>query len=270
MSSYRKHRVIILDSSSESEGESEDVDFDDETPSTHGQKSKQQRTELDGLNNELEQLNMNTSRKPKGRSQLHMLNFDSSPESERDYNSFRIPRKKEKRRSATIDLLDTDSDSDSDSSIDQSEDESSIGNHDNDDVSESRESDESLGLSFDKLNMQVTPKETKKKNGTMKEEKDYEDSNLLSPCASEECDESYFESESEGEEEGENDSFAWKKSKGGHYKLHGECHIAGKVAWPKFNIPEVLFDKLYDHQKIGVQWMASLHAESVGGILGKS
>lgn len=269
MSSYRKHRVIILDSSSESEEESEDVDFDDETPSPHGQKSKQQQTVLDGLNTELEQLSMTTSRNPKGRSQLDMLNFDSSPESERDYNSFRIPRKKEKSRSATINLLDTDSDSDS--SIDQSEDESSIGNHDNDDVSESRESDESLGLSFDKLNMQVTPKETKKKNGTMKEEeKDYEDSNLLSPCASEECDESYFESESEGEEEGENDSFAWKKSKRGHYKLHGECHIAGKVAWPKFNIPEVLFNKLYDHQKIGVQWMASLLAKSVGGILGKS
>jgi len=37
---------------------------------------------------------------------------------------------------------------------------------------------------------------------------------------------------------------------------------------PNFRIPERLFQKLYDHQKEGVAWMAGLHVGGVGGLLG--
>jgi Superfamily II DNA/RNA helicases, SNF2 family len=61
---------------------------------------------------------------------------------------------------------------------------------------------------------------------------------------------------------------AWKKNKYGCYELKGKCLDAGNVNWPKLNIPKQLYDKLYDHQKIGVQFLASLHAKGIGGILG--
>jgi hypothetical protein len=40
------------------------------------------------------------------------------------------------------------------------------------------------------------------------------------------------------------------------------------VVWPKLRIPIELFNRLYSHQKAGVQWMASLHSNRIGGILG--
>lgn len=61
---------------------------------------------------------------------------------------------------------------------------------------------------------------------------------------------------------------AWKKNQYGCYVLKGECLVAGNVNWPKLDIPKQLYDKLYDHQKIGVQFLASLHAKGIGGILG--
>ena len=41
-----------------------------------------------------------------------------------------------------------------------------------------------------------------------------------------------------------------------------------QLSVPKIRLPKTLFSRLYDHQKVGVQWMASLHAAGVGGILG--
>jgi hypothetical protein len=40
------------------------------------------------------------------------------------------------------------------------------------------------------------------------------------------------------------------------------------VQWPAFRVPVPLWKRLYDYQKTGVSWMAGLHANRVGGILG--
>ena len=32
--------------------------------------------------------------------------------------------------------------------------------------------------------------------------------------------------------------------------------------------PSVIWDRLYDYQKVGVQWMFELHQQHCGGILG--
>lgn len=40
------------------------------------------------------------------------------------------------------------------------------------------------------------------------------------------------------------------------------------IQWPAFRVPIPLWVRLYDYQKTGVSWMAGLHANRVGGILG--
>jgi len=40
------------------------------------------------------------------------------------------------------------------------------------------------------------------------------------------------------------------------------------VRWPKLRVPASLFRQLFWHQKVGVQWMATLHENGIGGILG--
>lgn len=40
------------------------------------------------------------------------------------------------------------------------------------------------------------------------------------------------------------------------------------TVWPKFRLPRELYERLYCHQKIGVQWMAGLHSIRIGGICG--
>ena len=60
----------------------------------------------------------------------------------------------------------------------------------------------------------------------------------------------------------------WRRNKLGNYVLKGECLISGNSDWPKMNIPKKMYDKLYDHQKSGVQFLASLYSKGVGGILG--
>lgn len=40
------------------------------------------------------------------------------------------------------------------------------------------------------------------------------------------------------------------------------------VNWPEISVPCDLYERLYPHQKIGVQWMASMHINGIGGILG--
>jgi SNF2 family DNA or RNA helicase len=38
--------------------------------------------------------------------------------------------------------------------------------------------------------------------------------------------------------------------------------------WPKIRLPFGTYQKLYRHQRIGIQWMASLHRNAIkGGIL---
>jgi hypothetical protein len=48
----------------------------------------------------------------------------------------------------------------------------------------------------------------------------------------------------------------------------GDLHLSGDadgVRWPRVRLPLALYDKLFRHQRIGVQWMASLHGNEIGG-----
>lgn len=44
-----------------------------------------------------------------------------------------------------------------------------------------------------------------------------------------------------------------------------DCDIDG-VVWPALRIPADLYTSLYPHQKVGVQWMASMHSKTIGGM----
>lgn len=44
-----------------------------------------------------------------------------------------------------------------------------------------------------------------------------------------------------------------------------DCDIDGGV-WPALRIPADLYNSLYPHQKVGVQWMASMHSKKIGGM----
>jgi SNF2 family DNA or RNA helicase len=52
--------------------------------------------------------------------------------------------------------------------------------------------------------------------------------------------------------------------------LRDEYFVAStpKAKMPKLRIPSTLYNKLFDHQKDGVSWMAGLHSQRVGGLLG--
>lgn len=41
-----------------------------------------------------------------------------------------------------------------------------------------------------------------------------------------------------------------------------------EIHHPEIYLPSKLFRKLFEHQRIGVEWIASLHAKGIGGILG--
>jgi SNF2 family DNA or RNA helicase len=41
-----------------------------------------------------------------------------------------------------------------------------------------------------------------------------------------------------------------------------------KARMPDFFIPSNLYNELFDHQKTGVAWMAGLHSQRSGGLLG--
>lgn len=63
---------------------------------------------------------------------------------------------------------------------------------------------------------------------------------------------------------------AWK-----HDGATDEYHLSGSggseecVQWPSLRVPAALYRRLFPHQRVGVQWMGSLHAGGVGGgILG--
>lgn len=61
-------------------------------------------------------------------------------------------------------------------------------------------------------------------------------------------------------------AWAHDKTKGEFFLTSAEFEIMG-VIWPKFSIPAKLFESLYPHQKVGVQWAASMHSNMIGGIL---
>ena len=51
-------------------------------------------------------------------------------------------------------------------------------------------------------------------------------------------------------------------------KNREEYIIGGNDKIPPFTIPSSLFNKLYDFQKDGVAWLATLYLKRIGGILG--
>ena len=61
-------------------------------------------------------------------------------------------------------------------------------------------------------------------------------------------------------------AWAHDNAKGEFFLTSAEFEIVG-VMWPKFSLPANLFESLYPHQKVGVQWAASLHSNMIGGIL---
>ena len=61
-------------------------------------------------------------------------------------------------------------------------------------------------------------------------------------------------------------AWAYDNAKGEFFLTSAEFEIFG-VTWPKFSLPEKLFESLYPHQKVGVQWAASMHSNMIGGIL---
>ena len=71
-------------------------------------------------------------------------------------------------------------------------------------------------------------------------------------------------------EENIDDQSLWKLDprKEIYFLKNRYCQLPKELISPEIVIPVQLYDKLYDHQKVGIQWMASLHAKGIGGILG--
>lgn len=64
----------------------------------------------------------------------------------------------------------------------------------------------------------------------------------------------------------ENKDFSWSLDKSRkEYKMKGGID----EGVPDYSIPSEIYDMLYDFQKDGIAWMARLHFEKIGGILGK-
>jgi len=59
------------------------------------------------------------------------------------------------------------------------------------------------------------------------------------------------------------DVSAWKFD-----KQRNEYTFQGGGEFPEFWIPAKLYESLYDHQRSGVQFLASLHQKGIGGVLG--
>jgi len=282
MSAYRRvQRPIILDSSESESGESESLHDEEELESDEliakpSGSSQQEPILLDSSDEDdnpidigLQSLNLGGGRerglagkrKP-FKSQLTALNFDSSSDEEiqEEYKSkARIPRKKSNRRVSTIELLDTDTDS---------------SGHENDDInseddvscSESIPSNKSVS-DEDESSILISPTASP---GVFKMKTPSPSNSAISftpprdnmsSCSTGSQDVTSLDGK-------DTSGSAWRRNKYGVYVLKGKCLILGDVTWPKMNIPARLYDKLYDHQKVGVQWMASLYSKGIGGILG--
>jgi len=62
---------------------------------------------------------------------------------------------------------------------------------------------------------------------------------------------------------------AWKHdAEADEYYLSSGRGDRGCDGWPNLRLPAQLYQRLYPHQRVGVQWMASLHRGGIGGILG--
>ncbi len=286
MTSVRRgNRIFILDSSSEDEESSDsdatnssklvdytvaakDVD-DGNVPDTilvDGCIEKENRENSSGLENCMKSLNLNEKpgRSTKGRgrtpfkSQLSDLNFDSSSSDDDETDDAReLPpwiRKNSKRTMAqrksktVIELLDTDSEEEVELSGAPST--SLNGSH----VSRDETSLVSPPSSPEVFEMK-TPSPCNSALSIIENEVNLDESSSCSD-ASEQL-----------SIDGDNGTL-WRRNKQDNYVLKGQCSLSGISAWPKMNIPKKLYDKLYDHQKSGVQFLASLYVKGVGGILG--
>jgi hypothetical protein len=66
--------------------------------------------------------------------------------------------------------------------------------------------------------------------------------------------------------ESEDSAWAYDKKRNEFFLARAEFENAD-VSWPNFSLPAKLFESLYPHQKVGVQWAASMHSHRIGGIL---
>jgi SNF2 family DNA or RNA helicase len=72
---------------------------------------------------------------------------------------------------------------------------------------------------------------------------------------------------SDDEEDVEDPISAWvRESHSKDYILSSKKRPLSK--WPDLRLPRTLYRQLFDFQRHGVQWMAGLHTEGIGGILG--
>lgn len=260
MASFRRiRRPIILDSS-ESESEFEHHQFElgdnDESPtreendnfqafkeSTLNQ-SKDSDCNDDEIEARMKDLAIEGRKKP-FKSQLDSLKFDSSFSSScSEIEGDSQYGKTNKKPDSTIELLDSSSSENEaeNSSVELLSDSSHS-------VFRMKTPDSSISVL-----LEGTPK---KQDSVQNIPQDSSFSNI----------DGYISSDDDDDDDDLVDS-AWRKNKNGCYELKGKCSAAGNLKWPKLDIPKQLYDKLYDHQKIGVQFLASLHAKGIGGILG--
>jgi SNF2 family DNA or RNA helicase len=65
------------------------------------------------------------------------------------------------------------------------------------------------------------------------------------------------------------DDCAWTfDEKTNEFYFSSDKNAIDGAEWPHFRIPTELYERLYSHQKVGVQWMASLHSKRIGGAIG--
>ena len=68
------------------------------------------------------------------------------------------------------------------------------------------------------------------------------------------------------------ESGAWALSKKDDYYYLSDKNFSSKNAysqeWPSYQISTDLYERLYDHQKVGVQWLVAQHAKGTGCVLG--
>jgi hypothetical protein len=70
-------------------------------------------------------------------------------------------------------------------------------------------------------------------------------------------------------DDGESEEDAWcHDTTTDEYYLSPKKYSIPGIAWPSLRLPSDLYNRLYAHQKIGVQWMASMHSNKIGGLLG--
>jgi hypothetical protein len=70
-------------------------------------------------------------------------------------------------------------------------------------------------------------------------------------------------------DDGESEEDAWcHNTTTDEYYLSPKKYSIPGIAWPSLRLPSDLYNRLYAHQKIGVQWMASMHSNKIGGLLG--